>query len=139
VTEGEVDADERLLLLLGEMRIGEDLPGQIGLAGAGLEDAGLDVERLGRDAQRLGDLLEDLRRRTAQAPLDLAQVRVGDPGQLRQPAQRQSRRGALFPDERTEITPAIGELLGHGVDSSGIVTSIRPAGRRRTPRPSCTD
>ena len=62
-----------------------------------LEDAGLDVERLGRDAQRLGDLLEDLRRRAAQAPLDLAQVGVGDPGQLRQPPQRQPGRASAAP------------------------------------------
>ena len=52
-----------------------------------LEDARLHVERLGGDAQRLGDLLEDLGRGPAQAAFDLAQVRIGDAGQLGEPAQ----------------------------------------------------
>ena len=32
VAEGEVDADEGLLLLLGQMGVGEDLAGQVGVA-----------------------------------------------------------------------------------------------------------
>ena len=68
VAERQVDLDERLLLLLGDVGVGEDLAGQVVAALAGLEDARLDVERLGRDPQRPGDLLEDLRRGLAAAP-----------------------------------------------------------------------
>jgi hypothetical protein len=112
VAKREVDAHERLFLVLGEMRLVEDVPGQVGLAMTGLEDARLDVEGLGRDPQRLGDLLEDLRRWTAQAALDLAQVRVRDPGQLGKPPQRQPGRVALFANEGAEVVPAFGELPG---------------------------
>src|SRR5580704_4229226 len=55
--EREVDANERLLLLLADRLVGHDGAGQVGGAGGCLEDARLHVERLGRDAQRLGDLL----------------------------------------------------------------------------------
>jgi hypothetical protein len=114
VTEGQVDAHERLLLVLAQVGVGEDVAGQVRLAVPGFQDARLDVERLGRDAQGLGDLLEDLRRRTAQAALDLAQVRVRDPGELGQAPQREAGRAALFADEGTEVVPAFGELSGQG-------------------------
>src|SRR5688500_18132964 len=74
--EGLVDAQQGLLLLLGEQRVAQDGHGHVLGALPLLQDAGPDVERLGRDAQRLGDLLEDVGRRLAQAALDLAQVRV---------------------------------------------------------------
>ncbi len=76
---------------------------------------GLDVERLRRDAQGLGDLLEDLGRRPAQTPLDLAQVGVGDPGQLGQASQRQAGRAALLPDERAQFVEALRQLLDEPV------------------------
>src|SRR5437764_1502087 len=70
VAERQIDAHERLLLVLGQVRVAEDVARQVVLGVALLEDAGPDIERLGRDAQRFGDLLEDLGRRLAQAPLD---------------------------------------------------------------------
>ena len=115
VAERQVDPHERLLLLLGQVLVGEDVPRQVGVAGRALEDAGLDVEGLGRDAQGLGDLLEDLGRGPAQAPLDLAQVRVRDPGQLGQAPQRQPGRAALLADERPELVEALGQLLDEPV------------------------
>src|SRR6202000_710082 len=50
------------------------------------------------DAQSVGDLLQDLRARFAQSPLDLAQIRVGDTGQPGELAQRDLRLLALLPD-----------------------------------------
>ena len=88
-----------------------DLADQVVLAVALLEDAGPDVERLGRDLEGPGDLLEDLGRRLAQPPLDLAQVRVGDAGHLRQLAQRQVADPALLPDELAEVVPPLLELV----------------------------
>src|SRR5438105_4647217 len=96
VLERLVHLDQRLLLGLGDRRIAEDLADQVVLALALLEDARLHVERLGRDAEGLGDLLEDLGRRLAQAALDLAEVGVGDVRQLRQLAQRQARLAPLL-------------------------------------------
>ena len=68
-----------------------------------LEDPGLHVQRLGRDAQRLGDLLEDVGTGLAQPSLDLAQIRVGDTGTLAKASQRQSGRAALVTDELAEV------------------------------------
>ena len=89
-----------------------------GVPSGRLEDAGLHVEGLGRDAQRLGDLLEDLGRGPSQSPLDLAQVRIGDPGQLGQPPERQAGRAPLLTDEGAQISPAI---LGVGASLSSVV------------------
>ena len=63
-----------------------------------LEDAGPDVQRLGRDAQPLGDLLEDLRTRLLQTPLDLAEVGVGHTRVLRQLTKRDLRMLTLLTD-----------------------------------------
>src|SRR5690606_7862302 len=95
-TERVVDAHEGLLLVLGQVRVAEDLADEVGGARPLLEDPGPDVEGLGRDLQGPGDLLEDLRGRLAQAPLDLAQVRVRDPGLLGQLAQGQVPDAALL-------------------------------------------
>ena len=111
VAEGEVDAHQRLLLLLGQVVVGEDVAGQVGVAVRRLEDPGLHVEGLRRDPEGLGDLLEDLRRRSPQPPFDLAQVGVGDPGQLRQSAEGQPGAGPLLADERAELVEALGDLL----------------------------
>src|SRR5580704_17091347 len=70
--EREVDVNERLLPLLVDRLVGHDGAGQVGGAGGCLEDARLHVERLGGDAQRLRDLLEDLGRGPAQPAFDLA-------------------------------------------------------------------
>ena len=71
------------------------------VAAGGVEDAGADVQGLGRDAQRLGDLLEHLGRGTPQPALDLAQVGVGDPGLLSQLTQGELGGDALL----AEVVP----------------------------------
>src|SRR4051812_27899368 len=72
--ESLIDLDEDILLALGQRRVGPDGRYQLGAGGPVLQDAGPDVELLGRDPQALGDLLQDLGTRAAQAPLDLGQV-----------------------------------------------------------------
>jgi phosphosulfolactate synthase len=79
-----VDLDEHLLLPLGQLRVGQQGGPDTRVGRAVLQDAGLDIEGFGRDAQPLGDLLQDVRARLAQAALDLAQVGVGHPGRLGQ-------------------------------------------------------
>ena len=113
VPERGVDPDQGLLLLLGEARIAADLAHQVG-ALALLEDPGPHVERLGGDLEGPGDLLEDLGRRLAQAPLDLAQVGVRDPRQLGQLAEGEVVDAALVADELTQVPPAVLEVLLHG-------------------------
>src|SRR5205085_10919677 len=88
IPERLVDLEQRLLLALGDPRVGPDRGLDVGF-GRFVEDPGPDVQRLGRDLQALGDALEDLRGRLAQTPLDLAEVRVRDAGELAQLAQRQ--------------------------------------------------
>src|SRR5688500_6989277 len=75
LAEGVVDLQQHLLLPLGDPPVAED-GGRKLVVAAVLEDASPHVEGLGRDAQTLRDLLQDLRARLAQAALDLAQVRV---------------------------------------------------------------
>ena len=103
--ERQVDPHQRLLLLLVEVGIGQDLAGQVGGPVGRVEDAGLHVEGLGRDAERLGDLLEDLGRGAPEPAFDLAQVRVRDAGQLRQAAQREPGRAPLLTDECSQVVP----------------------------------
>src|SRR3712207_5295248 len=110
-TERVVDADQRLLLVLVQVRVAEDLTDQVGGAGALLEDAGPDVQRLRRDLQGAGDLLEDLGGRLAQAPLDLAEVGVRDPGQLRQLPEAEVPDPPLLADELAEVVPPRVELV----------------------------
>ena len=50
--------------------------------------------------------LEDLGRRLAQTPLDLAEVRIGDAGELAQLAQRQARVATLVANEVAEVVQA---------------------------------
>jgi len=110
--EGEVDGDEYLLLAVVDIGGSQDVPDEIRMeVPVVVEDAGADVKRLGGDAQGLGDLLEDLGRWLPQAPLDLAQVWVGDAGDLRQAPEREA--GVLPPglDELAEVGPAVGDLF----------------------------
>src|SRR4051794_18765978 len=67
-----------------------------------IEDAGPDIERLGRDPQPLRELLEDLRGRLAKATFDLAQVGVRDAGLVGQLTKGQLGAAALFLEERAE-------------------------------------
>src|SRR6266581_7111127 len=108
-----VDGDEVLLLAFGDRGVAEDDGRQVGLTRALLEDARPDVERLGRDPERLGDLLEYLGRRLPQPPLDLAQVGIRDAGGLGEVPQRQPRPFSLLADEVTEVVHPVLEVL-HG-------------------------
>src|SRR6185312_3715367 len=80
LTERLVDVDQHLTLPTGECDVGPDRGQHVTVRLAVLDETGLDVERLGGDVQTLRDLVQDLRARLAQAPFNLAQVRVGHPG-----------------------------------------------------------
>src|SRR2546423_7070696 len=80
VAERGVDLDERLLLRFGERRIPQDVAHEVVFARPFFEDPGADVQRLGRDAEGFGDLLQDLRRGLAEPALDLAQAGIRDAG-----------------------------------------------------------
>src|SRR5581483_3011668 len=101
-----------------------------------LEDPGPDVEALGRDAQGLRDLLEDVGARLSQPALDLAQVRVRDPGERAQVPQRQAGAPALLPDERAQVAEPLLEGVGHGGFRPGRPCDARSARPRcgRSPR-----
>ena len=88
---------------------------QVGVTVGLIEDPGLHIEGLGRDAQGFGDLLEDLGRRAAQAPLDLAEVRVGDAGQFGEAPQREAGRVPLLANERAKVGEPIGKLLDQNI------------------------
>src|SRR5262249_19659673 len=63
-----------------------------------LDEARLDVQRLGGYPQPLGDLIEDLRAGFAEPSLDLTEVRIGHPGLRRELAQRNLRLLPLLAD-----------------------------------------
>ena len=89
--ERVVDVEQHPLLAIGQHGVSVDSAHHAGLLVTLVEQAGLDVQLLGRDAQCLGQLLEDLGAGLAQPALNLAQVRVGHPGVLGQATQRDSR------------------------------------------------
>ena len=62
----------------------------------GVDDAGADVELLGGDPQRAGQLLEHLGRRLAQAALDLAEVGVAHSDLVGELSQRELAPRALL-------------------------------------------
>ncbi len=82
--EREIDADQGLLLILAQGLISQDQAAQVRRAIRRFEDAGLHIERLGRNPQSLGDLLQDLGGWPTQSALDLAEIRVRYPGQFGQ-------------------------------------------------------
>ena len=96
-------------------RVGED--GQLDgpdLAVVEVEDPGADVERLRRDAQSFGELLEHLGRGLAQPSFDLAQVRVRHAGLLGELPQRQLRREPLLAQVVPERLDGLADSeLGH--------------------------
>src|SRR6266704_2210532 len=129
--ERGVDVDEHLLLALGQVGVAQDGDDQVGIFGVLVEDARLDVERLGADPQRLGDVLEDLGRRLAQPALDLGQVRVRHPGLLGQVAQGQLSLAPLLADVAADAEDGTGRVelldaLAHRGDHS------LPSGRHGT-------
>ena len=105
---GPVDVDQGFLLVVGEDRVGADgrldrgPGGDLALLGGALQQAGLDEQGLGGHVEGVGDRLEDPDRRLVEAPLELAQVGVGDLGHLGQLPQRQVGQLALGPDEGAE-------------------------------------
>jgi hypothetical protein len=81
--EHRVDIGEHPALSVSQPRVGGDRDEHIGAVdgrGSLVEDARTDEERLGRDLQTPGDLLQDLGAGLLQAPLDLRQIGIGDPG-----------------------------------------------------------
>ena len=102
--EGVVDIDDDLLLAFGQALVGEDRGHQVLAALPLLQDPGLHIQDFRRDAQGLGDLLENLGRRLTQAALDLAQVRIAHPGLLGQLPQRDLGAAPLVPNEVAEIS-----------------------------------
>src|SRR6202167_4621860 len=82
LAERVVDLEQHLLLPLGQVGVGEHRVANLQTGRAVLEKAGLHVQRLSRDPQAPGYLLQDVGTRAAQAPLDLAQVGFGDASRL---------------------------------------------------------
>ena len=77
-----------------------------------IEDAGTDIQRFRGHPKRLGQLLQHLSRRLAEASFDLAQVGIGDAGLFRELSQRQLRRTALTGDKFTERADLARDLVG---------------------------
>ena len=96
-----VDVDQRALVPLADRDVGQDRGDDVA-ALVVVEDPGPHVERLGGDPQPLGDLGQDLGAGLLQPALDLAQVRVGHPGGLRELAQGHLRRLPLLADVLTQ-------------------------------------
>jgi hypothetical protein len=98
--ERGIDLEQRLALAAGQLRVRADRldDGRGLLLGLGAE-AGLLAQGVDRDLQRLRDPLEHLLRRVAQTALDLGQVRIRDPDQVRELAHRQCAQLALAADD----------------------------------------
>lgn len=111
--EGAVDPDQGEFVLGGEKRICFDVPDQIAARARAVENSRLDVQGLRRDMERPGDLLEDVCGRFTQPALDLAQIRIGNPGELGKTSQGEPRHVALLADELPEVTPAINRVSCH--------------------------
>ena len=123
-SERLVDVQQHLSLPLRQLRVGQH--GALhGLAAAlvRVEDSGPHVQRLRRDAQRLRELLQDVRRRLAETSLDLAQVGVRHPAwsaswrsvaALRDAGRAGSRRGSapLATLARAGLGGGLGDLGG---------------------------
>src|SRR5262245_9477405 len=107
-----VHLDEGLLLPFVERLVTPDRHLEIVGLVARLQHPRTHVEGLGRDPQRACDALEDVGARLAQAALDLAEVRVRDPGPLAQAAQREARALSLVADERAEVAQTLLDRLG---------------------------
>ena len=65
---------------------------------------------LDRDAERFRDLLEDLCRWLAKPAFDLAQVRIRDARDLREPTKREPGGVSLLADEFAEVGPTVRRL-----------------------------
>src|SRR6266487_3064951 len=100
------DGDQGCLLRLGQVGVGADgdlyLWRGVAAVATVVEQAGLGEEGLGGQVERSGDRLQHPDRGLVQAALQLAQVGVGDAGQLGQLAQGQVGELALHTDEGAE-------------------------------------
>ena len=104
LAEGFIDLQQYALLPLVDRRIGQyDRPRLQLLPLPLIENPGPHIQRLGRDPQRLGNLLQHLRTGLAQAALDLAEIRIGHPGGIGELPQRELRRAPLLAQVLTEI------------------------------------
>src|SRR6266702_2352928 len=106
-----VHREQRGLLLVVEPGIGTDhrLPRAraatavlAGLASGMLQQAGLGEQAFRGHVERVGQQPQHPHRRLVQAALDLAQVRVGEAGQLGELTERQVGQLALAPDEAAQ-------------------------------------
>jgi hypothetical protein len=113
VAECQVDADQGLFLLLVQVRIGQDLTGQIRCTRRRVEDARLHVQRLRGDAQGPRDLLQDGGGGAPQASLDLAEVRIGYAGELGESPQGEAGCVPLLTDEAAELAPTVARVAPH--------------------------
>lgn len=111
--EGTVNLDKNLLVAFADCGIAQDLPYRIVMTFPLVQDPRPHIEGFRRNPQCLGDGLKDLRARIAHSSLDLAQIRVGDAGQLTQLSQRQPGRPTLVADEATEVVHSPLEILTH--------------------------
>src|SRR5438445_1553533 len=145
VLERLVDLDQRLLLSFGDAGVAQYLADQVVLASALFEDASSHVEGLGGDAQRLGDLLEDLGRGLAQPALDLAEVGVADARHVGELPERQPRHPPLLADELSEVVHACLELVlhvGHRLtvaSATGAAANSGPRWAKRSARDEALD
>src|SRR5690606_36994320 len=105
LAEGVVDLEQHLLLTLVQRGVGEQHGPRLHLVPVplGVEDPGPHVPRLGGEPLRLRGPSPPLRPRLAQPALDLAEVRIGHPGGIRELPQRQLRTAPLLPQVLTEI------------------------------------
>src|SRR4051794_39765763 len=128
--EGRIAVERGLLLPLSQGGVTED--GELDRTAdplVGGDDPGPDVELLRRDAQRLGQLLQHLGRRTAQAALDLAQVGVRHARLLGELPQREAGGDPLLVQVVTERLDGVADLpLSH------TAILLAPASRKQTQR-----
>jgi len=124
--EGLVDLDEDRPLAVAQSRVRRDRqPHRAGLLEAGcsgVEDACADVQGLGRHLQPASELLQDLCARPLEAALDLRQVRVRDPGEVGQLAQRQLGGLTLLAQLVAEVVP---QKLAHATIMLALVSKTQ--------------
>src|SRR5690242_14517556 len=116
--ESPVDSYEGLLLVGREVTVEPDRlfdrrGRPVAVPGFGIQQAGLREHGLCRYVERLGDVLEDVRRRLVHAALELAQVRVRDLRHLGQLPEREIRELALRLQELAECSERFVRPVAH--------------------------
>ncbi len=128
--EGLIDVQQDSALSVVQLGVSQDGIGDIEgegftQVGALIKDAGADVEGLCRDAQGLGQGLQNLGARLLQAALDLGDVGVADPGHLRQLSQRELRRLALLSQVLAKIVNGDRRELRHDFIMLALVSKTQ--------------